>query len=72
MAQRLGEPYSSFPAASIESRIESALSARRFKKQIFLSVDVPPTFLNADQAPRLLLEAEKALVTQLKEAEEAT
>lgn len=47
----------------------NALTARRFKKQIFLSVDVPPTFLSMGNGPRLLLEVERALVGRLKEYE---
>lgn len=43
--------------------------ARRFRKQIFLSVDVPPAFLSMGQGPKLLLEVEKGIVETLKEME---
>jgi hypothetical protein len=45
------------------------LPARRFRKQIFLSVDVPPTFLSISQGSKLLLEVEKGIVEILKEME---
>lgn len=41
-------------------------SARRFKKQIFLSVDVPPSFLGVNEGSRVLLAVEKAVVEGLK------
>lgn len=44
-------------------------AARRFRKQIFLSVDVPPTLLTMGQGPKLLLEVERSLVESLKEME---
>lgn len=44
--------------------------AKRFKKQIFLSVDIPPGFLSMGDGPLLVLAAEKAVVEGLKEAEE--
>ena len=37
--------------------------AKRFKKQIFLSIDLPPSF---GQGPQLLLEAERGIVETLK------
>ena len=40
--------------------------AKRFKKQIFLSVDIPPGFLSMGDGPLLLLAAEKAVVDGLK------
>ncbi|KAI0747359.1 hypothetical protein BC629DRAFT_1560530 [Irpex lacteus] len=43
--------------------------ARRFKKQIFLSVDVPPAFATLGDGPKLLLAAEKAVVQTLQELE---
>ncbi|KAF9482169.1 hypothetical protein BDN70DRAFT_802087 [Pholiota conissans] len=43
--------------------------AKRFQKQIFLSVDIPSGFLSLGQGPRLALEAEKGIVATLKEAE---
>lgn len=42
-------------------------SARKFKKQIFLSVDLPPTFISMEYGPQLALEVEKRLVETLKE-----
>ena len=40
--------------------------AKRFKKQIFLSVDVPPEVYSAGRGPAVLLEAEKGVVEQLR------
>ncbi|KAF9233324.1 hypothetical protein BU15DRAFT_54046 [Melanogaster broomeanus] len=40
--------------------------ARRFRKQIFLSVDIPPAYLTAAEGSRILLEAEKGIVEMLK------
>ena len=44
-------------------------AARRFKKQIFLSIDIPPTFLSMGHGPKLAFEAEKRVVETLKELE---
>jgi hypothetical protein len=44
-------------------------TARRFKKQIFLSVDVPPAALALGQGPAVLLAMERRLVATLKEME---
>ncbi|GJE95494.1 PAC4 domain-containing protein [Phanerochaete sordida] len=44
--------------------------ARRFRKQIFLSVDVPPSFMALGDGPRLVLAVEKAVVGTLKSLEE--
>jgi len=41
-------------------------SAKRFKKQIFLSVDVSPEMYSSGQGPAVLLEVEKGVVEQLK------
>ncbi|KIJ68003.1 hypothetical protein HYDPIDRAFT_148213 [Hydnomerulius pinastri MD-312] len=46
--------------------------ARRFRKQIFLSVDIPPTFLATAQGSRILLDAEKGIVEALKGIETAS
>ncbi|KIK97798.1 hypothetical protein PAXRUDRAFT_135570 [Paxillus rubicundulus Ve08.2h10] len=46
--------------------------AKRFRKQIFLSVDIPPLYLSAAQGSRLLLDAEKGVVEALKEIESVT
>ncbi|KZT26666.1 hypothetical protein NEOLEDRAFT_1090019 [Neolentinus lepideus HHB14362 ss-1] len=43
--------------------------ATRFKKQIFLSIDVPPAFVSLGQAPRLLLAVERAIIGALKDME---
>jgi len=40
--------------------------AKRFKKQIFLSVDVPSEVYSSGQGPAVLLEVEKGVVEQLK------
>ncbi|GBE80682.1 hypothetical protein SCP_0304010 [Sparassis crispa] len=44
--------------------------ARRFKKQIFLSVDIPPSFQTMGQGPQLILAVEKTMVETLKELEQ--
>ena len=41
-------------------------AAKRFKKQIFLSVDVPPEVYSSGQGPAVLLEIEKGVVGELK------
>jgi len=41
-------------------------SAKRFKKQIFLSVDVPPEVYSSGRGPAVLLEVEKGVVEQLR------
>ncbi|KAI0031745.1 hypothetical protein K488DRAFT_51444 [Vararia minispora EC-137] len=43
--------------------------ARRFKKQIFLSIDIPASLASSSQGARAILEAEKFLVKTLKELE---
>ena len=40
--------------------------AKRFKKQIFLSVDVPPEVYSSGRGPAVLLEVEKGVVEQLR------
>ncbi|KAG6880213.1 hypothetical protein C0992_003877 [Termitomyces sp. T32_za158] len=44
--------------------------AKRFGKQIFLSVDVPSSFMTIGQGPKLLFEAEKGIVASLLEMED--
>lgn len=44
--------------------------ARRFGKQIYLSLDLPPAFDSIGQGARLLLAVEKALLETLKEMEQ--
>ncbi|EIW63366.1 uncharacterized protein TRAVEDRAFT_113826 [Trametes versicolor FP-101664 SS1] len=70
----------STPAAATplyrSSSSEAALSmaqrlARRFKKQIFLSIDVPPSLGSMGQEGKLLLAIERALVDNLKSHEAA-
>ena len=43
--------------------------AKRFQKQIFLSVDIPSGFSPNGQGDKLLFEAEKGIVAALKEIE---
>lgn len=43
--------------------------AKRFQKQIFLSVDIPSSSLTMDYGQQLLQEAEKGIVATLKEME---
>ncbi|KLO05748.1 hypothetical protein SCHPADRAFT_838956 [Schizopora paradoxa] len=43
--------------------------ARRFKKQIFLSVDIPPSFAVTGQAPQIAVEMERRAFAGLKETE---
>jgi proteasome assembly chaperone 4 len=69
MAQRLGA-HSCIPL--VISIYMSCLTARRFRKQIFLSVDIPPAFLSMEQGSRLFFEVEKGAVETLKELEQAT
>ena len=72
MAQRLGEarPVCGDVANADESAVFVApvlgRTARRFKKQIFLSIDVPPAFMALGDGPRLLLAVERAVVDMLK------
>lgn len=49
----------------LATEASSLLTAKRFGKQIFLSVDIPSSFLTIGQGSRLLLEAEKGIVTTL-------
>ncbi|KAF8973101.1 hypothetical protein BDZ97DRAFT_652432 [Flammula alnicola] len=46
--------------------------AKRFQKQIFLSVDIPAGFVSLGQGQKLVLDAEKGIVATLKEIEEGT
>lgn len=43
--------------------------ARRFQKQIFLSVDIPAGFSSYGGGAKLVFEAEKGIVATLKEIE---
>ncbi|PAV18772.1 hypothetical protein PNOK_0561500 [Pyrrhoderma noxium] len=56
-----------YSAASDFSQPMAQRLARKFKKQIFLSVDLPPTFISMGYGPQLALEVEKRLVETLKE-----
>ena len=44
-------------------------AARRFKKQIFLAVDVPPSFMALGNGPQLIMAVERAVVDALKSLE---
>jgi proteasome assembly chaperone 4 len=68
MAQRLGEKHG-WLSAEMTDNLKSRLSARRFKKQIFLSVDIPAAVVGFGQGQELLLDAERGLVEALKELE---
>lgn len=46
-----------------------ATIAKRFRKQIFLSVDVPPAILSMSQSHKLLFAVEKGIVGALKDIE---
>ncbi|KAI0930481.1 hypothetical protein AcW1_009150 [Taiwanofungus camphoratus] len=63
-ATSLFRSSSSDAALSISQRL-----ARRFKKQIFLSIDLPPAFQSMGQGPNLIFAVEKAVVETLKEME---
>ena len=41
-------------------------AARRFGQQVFLSVDVPPSFMALGDGPRLVLAVERAVVDYMK------
>ncbi|KAI8993076.1 hypothetical protein BD414DRAFT_412819 [Trametes punicea] len=65
-----GTPAAATPLYRSSSS-EAALSmaqriARRFKKQIFLSIDMPPSLGSMGQEGKLLLAIERALVDTLK------
>ena len=45
-------------------------AALRFKRQIFLSVDVPPAYMTMGDGPRLMLAVEKGVVDYLKAVEQ--
>lgn len=67
MAQRLGKSYPFFPFGLpcpllIYIRL---ILARRFHRQIFLSVDVPATLLSTPRGSHLLFDAEKGIVAAL-------
>ncbi|OCH92333.1 hypothetical protein OBBRIDRAFT_727043 [Obba rivulosa] len=63
-ATHLYRTPSSDAALSMAQRL-----ARRFKKQIFLSIDVPPSVQTLGEGAKLLLAVEKAAISALKEAE---
>jgi proteasome assembly chaperone 4 len=75
MAQRLGEAC---PVQGCRPKCLLYLSwpfvpaARRFKQQIFLAVDVPPSFMALGDGPRLIMAVEKAVVDVLKSLETST
>ncbi|KAI0328642.1 hypothetical protein GY45DRAFT_1347054 [Cubamyces sp. BRFM 1775] len=70
-----GTPAAATPLYRSSSS-EAALSmaqrlARRFKKQIFLSIDIPPTLGSMGQEGKLLLAIERAVVETVKSHEAA-
>ncbi|KZT72120.1 hypothetical protein DAEQUDRAFT_749560 [Daedalea quercina L-15889] len=64
VATSLNRSSSSDAALSMSQRL-----VRRFKKQIFLSIDLPPGFDSMGQGQKLVLAVEKAVVETLKELE---
>ncbi|KZT10956.1 uncharacterized protein LAESUDRAFT_741287 [Laetiporus sulphureus 93-53] len=64
-ATSLFRTSSSDAALSMAQRL-----ARRFKKQIFLSIDLPPAFDSMGQGAKLIFAVEKAVVDMLKEMEQ--
>lgn len=50
-------------------RLAASWTARRFKKQVFLSIDLPPRFDSMGQGQKLLLAVEKAVVETLEDME---
>ena len=73
MAQRLGDlsifPWGTRRDTDREGRPVSD-TARRFRKQVFLSIDIPPSLGSMGQEGRLLLAIERAVVGILKSDEE--
>jgi hypothetical protein len=67
MAQRLGK-ISHLRVWNFWETVGSI--AKRFKKQVFMSLDIPSSFLSLGQGPKLLHEAEKGIVVMLAEMEE--
>ncbi|KAH9935531.1 uncharacterized protein B0H18DRAFT_976134 [Fomitopsis serialis] len=63
-ATSLYRSSSSDAALSMSQRL-----ARRFKKQIFLSIDLPPVFDSMGQGQKLVLAVERAVVETLRELE---
>lgn len=51
--------------------VAGRLSARKHKKQIFLSVDIPPSFMDLGQGPRTVFEAEKSVNEVIKQLEDS-
>lgn len=58
--------------ANFTVMIDHRHTARRFKKQIFLSVDVPAAFVTLGDGPKVVLAAERAVVQTLQELEART
>jgi hypothetical protein len=68
IAKRLGEPSINNCGSFMRCLVTDFLpTARRFGKQIFLSVDVPVSI--GDDSGGMIVEVEKALVDTLKEME---
>ncbi|KAH7929821.1 hypothetical protein BV22DRAFT_1028999 [Leucogyrophana mollusca] len=69
----LGPATSLFRSSSSDVALSMAQRlARRFRKQIFLSIDVPSTFQTTGEGSRLLLDAEKGIIDALKAVEIST
>ncbi|KIJ19173.1 hypothetical protein PAXINDRAFT_69942 [Paxillus involutus ATCC 200175] len=63
----LGPATSLFRSSGSDAALSMAQRlAKRFRKQIFLSVDIPPLYLSTAQGSRLLLDAEKGLLKRSK------
>ncbi|KAH7911983.1 hypothetical protein BJ138DRAFT_1084495 [Hygrophoropsis aurantiaca] len=66
-SSQVGPATSLFHSSSSDIAFSMAQRlARRFRKQIFLSIDIPTTFQTASQGSRLMLDAEKGIVDALK------
>lgn len=67
MAQRLGMSFLglSLSAAKVDT------AAKRFRKQIFLSVDLPASVVGFGQGQELVFEAERGIVEALKALEKS-
>ncbi|KAH7888493.1 hypothetical protein F5I97DRAFT_1853015 [Phlebopus sp. FC_14] len=66
----VGPATSLFRSATLDVALPMAQRlARRFRKQVFLSVDIPAPLLSTAQGSRLLFDAEKGIVEALKDLE---
>lgn len=55
--------------ATLLQQTLTMITARRFKKQIFLSIDVPSSIQSVGMGPALLMQVERGIVATLKEIE---